>query len=127
MIPSVFTTYSPLLKESLRLPIPFSYYPLFVCAMDEKRKERLLFCILKKNTQKPNKWWPIQEDASVYSYSQRHGNYWMILLRFSSSALESRRLRTWILNLYIEPLAIVRINCTIVNVIEPQRFRGCFT
>jgi len=35
--------------------------------------------------------------------------------------LESRRLRTWILNLYVLPLAIVRINCIIVRVIEPQR------
>jgi hypothetical protein len=28
---------------------------------------------------------------------------------------------TWILNLYVLPLTIVRINCTIVRVIEPQR------
>jgi hypothetical protein len=28
---------------------------------------------------------------------------------------------TWILNLYSLPLAIVRIDCTIVRVIEPQR------
>jgi len=35
----------------------------------------------------------------------------------------SQRHDTWILNLYVLPLAIVRINCTIVRVIEPQRLR----
>jgi hypothetical protein len=30
-----------------------------------KRKEILLFCVLKKNTQKPNKWYPIQEEVTV--------------------------------------------------------------
>jgi len=45
MIHGVFTTYSPLLKESLHLSIPFSYYPLFVCAMDEK-KENKDFCLV---------------------------------------------------------------------------------
>jgi hypothetical protein len=45
MIPGVFTTYSPLLKKSLHLPIPFSYYPLFVYAMDE-RKEKKDFCFV---------------------------------------------------------------------------------
>jgi hypothetical protein len=32
-------------------------------------------------------------------------------------------LTTWILNLYVLPLAIVRINCTIIKVIEPQRYK----
>jgi len=37
--------YSPLLKESLHLPVLFSYFPLFVCAMDE-RKEKKNTCVL---------------------------------------------------------------------------------
>jgi hypothetical protein len=32
----------------------------------------------------------------------------------------------WILNLYELPLAIVRINCTVVRVIEPHKLGGCF-
>jgi hypothetical protein len=45
MIPGVFTTYSPLLKESLHLPVHLSYFLLFVCAVDE-RKENKDFCFV---------------------------------------------------------------------------------
>jgi hypothetical protein len=46
------------------------------------------------------------------------------LFNLMGGMFESRRLRTWILNLYeFYHFAIIRINCTIVRVIEPQRLR----
>lgn len=45
MINGIFTTYFPLLKESLHLLVSFSYFPLFVCAMDE-RNEKKDFCFI---------------------------------------------------------------------------------